>query len=325
VALSIVVITGFVGQISLMQMAFAGVAGFMTSVFAHSAGLPFPLPVVLSALVAIPVGIVLGLPAVRIRGMALAVVTLGAAVTVNSVVFQNPSWTGGGLGKPVPSPTLFGLSLDPGAHPVGFGIMVLVITVAMILGVSSLRASASGRRMLAVRSNERAAAAMGINVAQTKLQAFAISAALAGLSGSLLSYQLGNVAFDRFDPVASLTILAVVYIGGIATVSGAVIAGLIVNGGLLYVWLNQFGGVSSWWTVLSGVLLVMTAITQPDGVSVAASQQLAWLRRHTSLSRGPAARAQPARTAAGGVAQVAAPSPADVREKTPTSAGRTDR
>ena len=205
----------------------------------------------------------LGLPAAKIRGMALAVVTLGAAVSIDAVVFQNPSWTGGGLGKPVPSPTLFGLSLDPGAHPVAFGIFILVVTLAMIATVSALRRSPSGRRMLAVRSNERAASAIGINVPLAKLQAFALSAMLAGLSGSLLSYQLGNVAFTRFGPIDSLTIVAVVYIGGIATVSGAVVAGIIVNGGILFVLLQNIGGISSWWTVLSGVLLVATAVTSP--------------------------------------------------------------
>jgi branched-chain amino acid transport system permease protein len=283
VALSLVVITGFIGQISLMQMAFAGASGFLTSTFAVNAGLPFPLPTILAALVAIPIGIALGLPAVKIRAMALAVVTLGAAVAVNSVVFQNPAWTGGGLGKPVPSPSIFGLSLNPGSHPVAFGIFVLIVTLAVILAVSNLRISPSGRRMLAVRSNERAAAAMGINVPLAKLEAFAISAMLAGLSGSILSYQLGNVAFDRFDPIASLTILAVVYIGGIATVSGAVVAGIIVNGGILYVLLvNNIGGISAWWTTLSGVLLVATAVTQPDGVSVAWAQGYAQIRKRLS-------------------------------------------
>jgi branched-chain amino acid transport system permease protein len=286
VALSIVVVTGFVGQISLMQMAFAGVSGFFTSVFAVNAGLPFPLPIVLATLVALPVGVLLGLPAVKIRGMALAVVTLGAAVSIDSVVFQNPSWTGGGLGKPVPSPSIFGLSLDPGAHPVVFGIFVLLVTLAMIATVSALRRSPSGRRMLAVRSNERAASAIGINVPMAKLQAFALSAMLAGLSGSLLSYQLGNVAFDRFGPIDSLTIVAFVYIGGIATVSGAVVAGIIVNGGILFVLLQNIGGIASWWTVLSGVLLVATAVTQPDGVSVAMGQQLAWVRKRLPFSFG---------------------------------------
>jgi branched-chain amino acid transport system permease protein len=322
IALSLVVITGFIGQISLMQMAFAGAAGFLTSTFAVNAGLPFPLPTILATLVALPIGIALGLPAVKIRGMALAVVTLGAAVAVNSVVFQNPAWTGGGLGKPVPSPSIFGLSLNPGSHPVAFAVFVLIVMLGAILAVSSLRVSPSGRRMLAVRSNERAAAAMGINVPLAKLEAFAFSAMLAGLSGSILSYQLGNVAFDRFNPIASLTILAVVYIGGIATVSGAVVAGIIVNGGVLYVVLNHIGGISAWWTTLSGVLLVATAVTQPDGVSVAWAQAYARIRKR--MAAGPDSTSQPSRQPPqlAGVAVGSADSARPDRSDPATSAAR---
>ena len=121
IALSAVVVTGFVGQISLMQMAFAGIGGFMVSKLGTNLGIPFPWPIILAAVIAVPVGVVLGLPAVRVRGINLAVVTLGAAVAVSSVVFQNASWTGGVNGSQVPSPGVWGFSLDPVSHPVRFG------------------------------------------------------------------------------------------------------------------------------------------------------------------------------------------------------------
>src|SRR6476661_3099666 len=285
IGLSVVVVTGLVGQISLMQMAFAGIGGFLVSKLGTNLGIPFPWPILLAGLATVPVGVLLGLPAVRVRGINLAVVTLGAAVAVSAVVFQNADWTGGVAGSQVPSPGFWGFSLDPVSHPVRFGIFALAVTVLAIAGVINLRRSPFGRRMLAVRSNERAAAVAGINVVSIKLQAFALSAFIAGIGGGVLAYQLGAVAFDRFSPMASITLLAIVYIGGIATVGGAIAAGVIVNGGVLYVLLSNVGGIADWWLVISGVALLVTAITQPDGIAVAIGQQLAWVKQH--LGRRP--------------------------------------
>ena len=278
IALSAVVVTGFVGQISLMQMAFAGIGGFMVSKLGVNAGIPFPWPIILAALTAVPVGVLLGLPAVRVRGINLAVVTLGAAVAVSAVVFQNAKWTGGVNGSQVPSPEIFGFSLDPVSHAVRFGIFALIVTTLMIAAVINLRRSPFGRRMLAVRSNERAAAVNGINVTATKLQAFALSAFIAGIGGGVLAYQLGAIAFERFSPMASITLLAIAYIGGIATVGGAIAAGVIVNGGVLYVLLSNIEGLASWWVVISGAALLLTAVTQPDGIAVAMGQQARWVK-----------------------------------------------
>jgi ABC-type branched-subunit amino acid transport system permease subunit len=287
IGLSVVVVTGLVGQISLMQMAFAGIGGFLVSKLGTNLGIPFPWPILLAGLATVPVGVLLGLPAVRVRGINLAVVTLGAAVAVSAVVFQNADWTGGVNGSQVPSPGFWGFSLDPVSHPVRFGIFALVVTVLAIAGVINLRRSPFGRRMLAVRSNERAAAVAGINVVSIKLQAFALSAFIAGIGGGVLAYQLGAVAFDRFSPMASITLLAIVYIGGIATVGGAIAAGVIVNGGVLYVLLSNVGGIASWWLVISGLGLLLTAVTQPDGIAVAMGQQFAWLKQRFQGSPSP--------------------------------------
>jgi branched-chain amino acid transport system permease protein len=287
IGLSVVVVTGLVGQISLMQMAFAGIGGFLVSKLGTNLGIPFPWPILLAGLATVPVGVLLGLPAVRVRGINLAVVTLGAAVAVSAVVFQNADWTGGVAGSQVPSPGFWGFSLDPVSHPVRFGIFALAVTVLAIAGVINLRRSPFGRRMLAVRSNERAAAVAGINVVSIKLQAFALSAFIAGIGGGVLAYQLGAIAFDRFSPMASITLLAIVYIGGIATVGGAIAAGVIVNGGVLYVLLSNVGGIASWWLVISGLGLLLTAVTQPDGIAVAMGQQFAWLKQRIQGSPSP--------------------------------------
>lgn len=278
-ALSLVVVSGFVGQLSLAQMVFAGIGGFATAKLAVGLGLPLLLCIPLAGLAAVPVGILIGLPALRVRGINLAVMTLGAAATTSAVVFQNADWTGGASGSLVPAPSLAGFSLDPVAHPLRFGLFCLALTVITVAGVLTLRHSASGRRMLAVRVNERAAAVVGINVAETKLTAFALSAFVAGIGGSLMACQLGAVSFDRFSPLASVMLVAIVYIGGIATVRGAVFAGAITTGGVLYTWLSQASqGIDSWWIVISGALLLLTVVTQPHGAVIATEQSLSLLR-----------------------------------------------
>jgi ABC-type branched-subunit amino acid transport system permease subunit len=242
---------------------------------------------VLGALIAIPVGIAIGVPALRVRGINLAVVTLGMAIVVDAMLFQNVSFNGGAGGSQVPTPQIGGFSLDPIGHPTRYGIFALGVLGIVMLAVSTLRRNPLGRRMLAVRGNERAAAAAGITVSVVKLQAFALSAAVAGLGGGMLAYQLGSVSYMEFIPLQSLTLVTLAYIGGIACVSGALQAGLLTTGGVLYVLLQQIGGLDKYWQMLTGALLVLTIVTQPDGIAVANSRMLSALARR--LRRGSAA------------------------------------
>lgn len=102
-ALSLVVVTGYVGQVSLMQMTFAGLGGFITAKMAYNLGVPFPLSIIIAAIIAAPIGAMLGLPALRVRGMSLAVVTLGAAVAIDAIVFQNQAWSGARMERRSPA------------------------------------------------------------------------------------------------------------------------------------------------------------------------------------------------------------------------------
>ncbi|CAJ63675.1 MULTISPECIES: ABC transporter permease [Frankia] len=277
VALSVVIVTGFVGQTSLMPMTFAGIGGLLTSKFAEDLNVPFPFPLVLAAVCMVPIGMVLGLPALRVRGLNLAVVTIGAAVAVNAVLFLNRSWTGGQTGSLAPSPSIFGFSLDPSLHRFRFGLFCVLLTALLVWGTGNLRRGPSGLRMLAVRSNERAATASGISVSSAKLQAFAVSAAVAGVSGSLLSYQIGAVSFDRFDVFGSIGLIVLVYIGGVSVVSGAIFAGLAAEGGVFYLLVQDaIGSVARYYGLASGLLLLLTIVANPDGAVIAARRQWAW-------------------------------------------------
>ena len=276
-ALSLVVITGFVGQISVVQLALAGVAGFTVSHLAVDHGIGFPLAPLLGIVAAVLLGLVTAVSALRVRGVALAVVTLAAAVAVYNFGFVNPTWGGGATGSPVPDPGILGINLGPSASFRGldgnlpspvFGWVALAATVVLSLLVILLRRGTLGRRMLAVRSNERAAAAAAIDVRNVKLIAFGISALIAGVAGTLYAYNFGSVSADRFSVPLALSLIAFAYAGGITLVSGAVFAGLIAAQGIVPYAMDKWFGLSgNWFLLFGGIVLIVTLIQNPEGVA----------------------------------------------------------
>jgi branched-chain amino acid transport system permease protein len=267
-ALSLVVLTGFVGQISLAQMAFAGASGFALSKLGTD--VPFPFSMLAAAGVACILGVAVAVPALRIRGVQLAVVTLAAGVAIEHFVFRNPelSSTSGNL---IPDPSLFGIDLavrrgtDIARWP--FGLLVLAVLTMAALAVANLGRSEAGRALLAVRSNERAAAAAGVDVAGAKLLAFALSSFLAGLGGALLGYSRGQLSADSFTVAASLSVLAFAYLGGITSVGGALVAGALAPLGIGYVTLERSLELGDRYLLVSGLLLVATAVANPSGIA----------------------------------------------------------
>jgi len=276
-ALSLVVLTGFVGQISVVQLSLAGIAGFVISHLAVNAGIGFPFAPIIGTAAALLVGMVTAVSALRVRGVSLAVVTLAAAVAIQNFYFDNPTWGGGQTGSPVPEPHLLGLDLGPASSFRGldgnqpspvFGWVVLAVTIALCLLVAGVRRGRLGQRMLAVRSNERAAAAAAINPRNVKLAAFAISAIVAGVAGSLYAYNFGSVSADRFAAVVALSLIAFAYAGGITLISGAVFAGLISTQALFPYALDKWFGLNgNWFLLFGGVILIVTLIQNPDGVA----------------------------------------------------------
>nr|MDT0665884.1 ABC transporter permease [Micromonospora sp. DSM 115978] len=177
----------------------------------------------------------------RARGMSVAVVTLAVAVAVEAFWFNNTDLNGGINGAKVASPELFGIDLSVGVGTVRapFGIMCVLTLVAVAVGVAALRRSRLGGAMLAVRANERSAAAAGINVKVVKLAAFGIGAFIAGIGGSLLAYQQTSVSVASFNAIGGIGLFATAYLAGVTSVAGGVLAGVLAAGGLLFVTLNE--------------------------------------------------------------------------------------
>jgi ABC-type branched-subunit amino acid transport system permease subunit/ABC-type branched-subunit amino acid transport system ATPase component len=267
VALSLVVLTGYVGQISLAQMTFAGLGAFFCSRFADDLGIAFPFSIIVAGLATGIGGVILGLPALRVRGVNLAVITLGAAVAVDSLVFNDANLTGGYSGISIASPSIFGYSLDGILHPFRYAMVCLVVLILCVAGVAWLRRSRLGLRMLAVRDNERAAAAEAVNTVRTKLVAFGLSAFMAGVAGGLFAYLYGHLSFDSFAPLASVTFVTTAYIGGIGSIAGAVIAGIISSGGPVFELFSSSASVDRYQALIAGAGVVLTAVLNPDGVA----------------------------------------------------------
>jgi branched-chain amino acid transport system permease protein len=277
VCLSLVVITGFVGQVSLAQVTLAGVAGFAVSHMTAKAGLGFPWGPLVGSAAAVVIGLVVGVSALRVRGVSLAVVTLAGVVAIEQFGFANRRWGAGSTGSPVEQPELFGVRLGSNAafrgldgkvpsSVLGFVFLAVVVTLCLLVG--SLRRSVLGQQMLSVRANERAAAAAGINVTNVKVTAYAISSFIAGTAGWMYAYNFGSVSAARFGILIALGFVAFAYIGGITMVSGAVVGGLVATEGLIPYTIEEALNISGNWTLLvGGVILIVTLIQNPEGIA----------------------------------------------------------
>jgi len=293
-ALSFVVITGFGGQTSLAQMAFAGIAGFTLSKLAMQWHIPFPIAPLLASLTAMVFGIIVGLPALRVRGTNLAIVTLAGGVAISEFVFKNPLFIGdiSTAGSKIPHPKLGGWDLglvlgSKSSRPI-FGVFLLAVLLILCVAVANIRRSPSGRLMLAIRGNERAAASIGINVASGKLVMFAFSSFIAGVGGTLIAYRFGSVSDMSYGAVASLTALSFAYLGGITSVSGAITDGMVAASGVMFFATSRvIHSMGTWEALIGGVLLIFTAIQNPEGIAGAIREQVADAKR--KRARAPVA------------------------------------
>jgi len=284
--LSFVLLAGYVGQISLAQISLAGIAAFVTARLVAHYGpseenpfavggphWPWPLASVVGILVAIAVGLILAVPALRIRGVQLAVVTIAAAISLMKLFFDNPAATKlqGGASYVFQPPTFFGVDIGSTSEnglpdSPKFALFCLVVLAGLCVIVANLRRGSSGRRFLAVRANERAAASAGINVSGTKFLAFGIASGLAGVAGVMMAFQTSATAATNWEYGIGLSALAFAYLGGITSINGAILGGMIAGGGLV----AEFGafhspGLYSYTAILGGLGMILTAILHPAG------------------------------------------------------------
>jgi sulfate-transporting ATPase len=265
--LSIVVLTGYAGQLSLAQYAVGGLCALFASRLVADEHWPAELAFLAGVVFAIAVGVVFAIPALRTRGVNLAVVTLGMGFAVQQVVFSNEYFTGDfGSVTTIGEVHVFGWNVSAAEHPQRYLVVCLGIFVVSGIIVANLRRSGSGRRLIAVRENERAAASLGISVFGAKLYAFAVGAALASFAGILLAFKDTTVVYGRYQPFESITTVGNAVAGGIGWVLGAVFGSPLAEGGVGSIVLDWVD-LGSWLITIGGITLIVIVIMNPNGIA----------------------------------------------------------
>ena len=287
IGVSLVVLTGWAGQISLGQFAIAGVASATAGGLAANHHIDFFLTIIVAALVGAAVAVAVGIPALRIQGLFLAVTTLGFAFTVNSLLHREYfGWLVPKSGKLVNRPVLWG-TLDLGdSSQLGpftitadakFFYLCLSFLVLALLMARSLRRRRSGRVLIGVRDNGRAVQAFGVNLARSRLAAFGVSGLMAGMAGGLLAYLTPAFADNAFPPERSIELFTLAVIGGIGSLPGAILGAAFVVGIPLLPGLRDINQIQ---LLTSGLGLLLILNFLPGGLAEGMFQlRDKWLRR----------------------------------------------
>lgn len=216
---------GLTGQISLAQAAFVGIGAYGTTLLMARAALPFWISLPLAAGVAALISLVIGLPALRVKGHYLALATLGFGQIIQLVFLHWDRLTNGPRGLQVPRPALGGYALSE----VALAYLTLGVTVLLLLAAWNLGRTKTGRALMAIRDNDLVAQAMGVNLAGYKLLAFALSAAYAAVSGGLYGTLVGFIDPLGFTLWESVQFLTMLVLGGMGSLSGAVIGAVLLS------------------------------------------------------------------------------------------------
>jgi branched-chain amino acid transport system permease protein len=259
-ALSLNVVLGYTGLINLGQSAFLGIGAYTTGIVAVQTGLPFLLCLLASVIFGAVAGLIVGVPALRIGGHYLALVTIAFAL-IGYVFFVNlRDLTGGydGLNS-IPAPTLGGLRFD---NVFTFYYLPFIALVLVALGLRMVRTSHLGRSMVSIREDEDMARALGVRPMRTKTLAFVACSCLASLAGGLYAYLYGYVSPDSFDVVNSVLVLAMVLIGGTGSIVGSIIGAFLLT--LLPEYLRFLG---PWYPVVYAVVIIVVMLFLPGGLA----------------------------------------------------------
>lgn len=224
-SLGLMTLTGFTGQVSLGQAAFVGIGAYVHTQLL-TLGLPLPAAMASAAACAALAGLAIGIPAIRVSGLHLAMVTLAFSVVTEHVLGRWKSVTGGHQGLAVPDPALFGWSL---AGPLPFYFLCLAVVAFVLLVLLNVMRSATGRAFIGIRDSEAAAQGLGIPVARTKVLAFGLSAGICGLAGALLAHHTQYITPESFGLALSLQLLLMVFIGGMGSLRGAILGAILIG------------------------------------------------------------------------------------------------
>jgi branched-chain amino acid transport system permease protein len=268
------ILTGFTGQISLGNAAFLAVGAYTTAFLAGRLGLPFPLVVPAAGLVTALVGMIFGVPSLRLKGLYLAVATLAAHFVVEFTAVHWETVTGGVNGISVPAAKLGGLELDSDRRLYA---LVLPVAAFLLLFAKNLFRTKVGKAFVAIRDQDISAEVMGVNVFKHKLLSFGVSSFYVGVAGSLLAYQARIISPENFPITVAIDQLGMIIIGGLGSILGAILGAVFITllpevlrlgvGALS----DQFPGLVGLFaplrTGLFGLAIVLFLLFEPDGLA----------------------------------------------------------
>ena len=221
------ILTGYCGQLSIGHAGFVAVGAYTSAVLTAKLGVPFPIGLLSAGLVAGLIGLIFGIPSVRVKGFYLAISTIAAQFIIIWVINHWTGVTGGFNGMIAPVATIGGISFKSQASQF---YLILVITIIVIFGVKNLARTRIGRAFVAVRDNDLAAEVMGINLFRYKLLAFFIGCFLAGIAGSLMAHCLwGSINTENFPLMDSILYVGIIIIGGLGTTIGPIFGVLFIR------------------------------------------------------------------------------------------------
>jgi len=296
VALGLNLLTGLSGQVSLGHAGFFAIGAYVSTIAQSRYGLSFPPAIAMATACGWIVGLAVGLPAVRLRGLYLAIATMAFGTGVERAIYHFRGLTGGPSGLAVDAPRVFGLSID---SPERLYYLALVIVVLATVFITNLLRGRPGRMIVAMRDSELAAQSLGVNAPRLKVLTFATSAALAAVGGAIYAPAISFIGVEHFTLWLSISFVSMIVIGGLGSVAGSFLgaAFLVVLPELL----RGFGGHHQ---IVYGLAMILVFVVWPTGLVGLLRRVIAW------SAPTPAARtSQPA--AAGASAPVGKHSPAD--------------
>ena len=267
VGFGLMMLTGFTGQVSLGHAAFLAVGAY-TEALMQAAGVPFLISIACAALFAGAAGLVVGLPALRLKGIYLAIATLAFNVIVEEILARWTRLTGGNEGKHLKPVDIFGWNLESDAE---FFYLCLALTVLCALACINLLRSPTGRAFVAIRDSEISASCLGVNLARYKTLSFAFSAALTGVGGALYAHKLAFISPEQFTLFQSIELITIVILGGIGFLHGAVLGSVFIIAlpqaiSLAKDWLPEGTVPSGLQAVVFGLVLILFIIFEPLGL-----------------------------------------------------------
>ena len=291
--LSLVLLTGVVGQISLCQTSFMGIGAYVAAIVL-SHGVPFLLAVPLGALAAGAAAAVVGLPALRLSPLELAIVTLSLAFAADNFLFSWAPLVSGADIRPLPRPSFAATSAGSSIHGDRmYALLCLAVFALLALSIASLRRGRIGAALTALRSSPAATSAMGFSVTSVKLRGFAMSGVVAGIAGGLFAGLSGTATGRPFGTIEAISLMAYAVIAGVGSIPWAIVGGAIVTLSTMSATSSKANSSPvghSVTTTLTGVLLIAVLLLAPSGISGLASRLLRLARSRRIPPSPPADR-----------------------------------